>query len=117
MDADSAFDIERSVPHGDVAAAHVMASQLGLRSLLGPPSRDRDIAYALILTRVVRPKSKLSTVRWWSAQDTTLASDLGIADAGTDDVYAAMDWLLSQKGQDREEARPPAPFRGRDRDV
>ena len=50
-DAESAFDIERSVPHGDVAAAHIMASQLGLRSLLGPPSRYRDIAYALILSR------------------------------------------------------------------
>ena len=97
-DAESAFDIERSVPHGDVAAAHIMASQLGLRSLLGPPSRYRDIAYALILSRAVRPASKLSTVRWWSAGDTTLASDLGIADASTDDVYAAMDWLLAQKG-------------------
>jgi transposase len=97
-DAESAFDIERSVPHGDVAAAHIMASQLGLRSLLGPPSRYRDIAYALILSRAVRPASKLSTARWWSAGDTTLASDLGIADAGTDDVYAAMDWLLAQKG-------------------
>jgi hypothetical protein len=99
VDADSAFDIERSIPHGNVAAAHVMASQLGLRSLLGPPSRDRDIAYALILSRAVRPKSKLSTVRWWAADDTTLAADLGIADASTDDVYAAMDWLLAQKGK------------------
>jgi transposase len=97
-DAESAFDIERSVPHGDVAAAHIMASRLGLRSLLGPPSRYRDIAYALILSRAVRPASKLPAVRWWSAGDTTLASDLGIADAGTDDVYAAMDWLLAQKG-------------------
>ena len=97
-DAESAFDIERSVPHGDVAAAHIMASQLGLRSLLGPPSRYRDIAYALILSRAVRPVLKLSTVRWWSAGDTTLASDLGIADASTDDVYAAMDWLMAQKG-------------------
>ena len=96
-DAESAFDIERSVPHGDVAAAHIMASRLGLRSLLGPPSRCRDIAYALILSRAVRPASKLSTARWWSAGDTTLASDLGIAYASTDDVYAAMDWLLAQK--------------------
>jgi transposase len=38
-------------------------------------------------------------VRWWSAPDTTLACDLGIADAGTDDIYAAMDWLLSRKEQ------------------
>ena len=31
VDAEAAFEVERSVPHGDVAAAHVMASQLGLR--------------------------------------------------------------------------------------
>lgn len=97
IDAESGFDVERSVPHGDVAAAHVMAESLGLRSLLGAPCRDRDIAYALILSRMVRPKSKLSTVRWWAGGDTTLASDLGVADAGTDDVYAAMDWLLARK--------------------
>jgi len=47
----------------------------------------------------VRPKSKLSTVRWWAAGDTTLAADLGLADCTTDDVYAAMDWLLARKEQ------------------
>jgi Transposase DDE domain len=97
VDSESAFDVERSVPHGDVAAAHVMAEKLGLRPLLGPACRERDIAYALIVSRAVRPKSKLSTVRWWDG-DTTLASDLGISGASTDDVYAAMDWLLAQKG-------------------
>jgi hypothetical protein len=97
VDANSAFDVERSVPHGNAAAAHVMAGKLGLRSLLGPPCAERDIAYALILSRAVRPKSKLSTVRWWNEGDTTLASDLGIAGAATDGVYAAMDWLLARK--------------------
>ncbi|MGD0607868.1 MAG: IS1634 family transposase [Streptosporangiaceae bacterium] len=98
VDAESAFDVERSVPHGDVATAHVMAEKLGLRPLLGPACRERDIAYALVVSRAVRPKSKLSTVRWWDG-DTTLASDLGISGACTDDVYAAMDWLLAQKGK------------------
>ena len=99
VDAESAFDVERSIPHGNVAAAHVMAEKLGLRSLLGPPSKYRDIAYALILSRAVRPKSKLSTVRWWNTGDTTLAADLGVAAATTDDVYDAMDWLLAEKGK------------------
>ena len=36
VDAESTFDVERSVPHGDVTAAHVMAEKLGLRPLLGP---------------------------------------------------------------------------------
>ena len=99
VDAEPAFEVERTVPHGNAAAAHVMAGALGLRPLLGLAGRERDIAYALILSRMVRPKSKLSTVRWWNGGDTTLASDLGIADATTDDVYAAMDWLLTQKGK------------------
>src|SRR5207245_6431267 len=38
---------------------------------------------------------------WWA--DTTLGADLGLADAGTDEVYAAMDWLLAR--QDRIEAK------------
>ncbi len=99
VDAESVFDVERSVPHGNAAVAHVMAGKLGLRSLLGPPCPERDIAYALIISRAIRPKSKLSTVRWWNAGDTTLAADLGVAGAGTDDVYEAMDWLLAQKGR------------------
>ncbi len=99
VDAEDAFEVERPVPHGNVAAAHVMASRLGLRALLGPACRDRDIACALILSRAVRPESKLSTARWWEAGDTTLGTDLGVADAGTDEIYAAMDWLVSRQGE------------------
>jgi len=97
VDAGSAFEVERSAPHGNVAAAHIMAAKLGLRAMLGPPCPQRDIAYALIISQAVRPKSKLSTVRWWNSGDTTLAADLGIGGAATDDVYGAMDWLLDKK--------------------
>ncbi|HEX9521145.1 MAG TPA: IS1634 family transposase [Streptosporangiaceae bacterium] len=95
--ASEAFEVERSVPHGNVAAAHVMASALGLRGLLGPPCRERDIAYALIVSRAVRPGTKLSTARWWEARDTTLGTDLGVAGASTDEIYAAMDWLTGRQ--------------------
>jgi Transposase DDE domain len=97
VDAEAAFEVERSVPHGNVAAAHVMASRLGLKGLLGPACRERDIAYGLIVSRAVRPESKLSTARWWQAGDTTLGTDLGVADASTDEVYAAMDWLVARQ--------------------
>ena len=97
VDAEAAFEAERSVPHGDAAAAHVMAGKLGLRDLLGPACRERDIAYALIVSRVVRPRPKLSTARWWEDGDTTLGIDLGVAGAGTDEIYAAMDWLTSRQ--------------------
>src|ERR1700691_4721235 len=83
--------ITRSLPHGHVAAACAMASKLGLPGLLGPACPQRDLALALVISRVVAPGSKLSTLAWWA--DTTLGPDLGIEDAATDDVYAAMDWL------------------------
>jgi hypothetical protein len=69
--ADAAVAIGRSLPHGHVAAAAAMARKLGLPELLGPACRERDLAYALILSRVVRPASKLATACWWA--DTTLA--------------------------------------------
>jgi hypothetical protein len=102
VDAEAAFEVERSVPHGDAAAAHVMAGKLGLRALLGPACRERDIAYALIVSRAVRPRPKLSTARWWEDGDTTLGIDLGVAGASTDEIYAAMDWLTSrQRGTEK----------------
>ncbi len=95
VDAGDMFEIERSLPHGHVAAAHVMASRLGLKKLLGPECDQRDLAYALIIARAVAPASKLATTRWWA--DTTLGADLGIDGASTDEVYAAMDWLFSRQ--------------------
>ncbi|MGH3845842.1 MAG: hypothetical protein ACRDS0_31135 [Pseudonocardiaceae bacterium] len=44
---------------------------------------------------MLRPGSKLSTLGWWD--DTTLGADLGVAGAGRDEVYAAMDWLLARQ--------------------
>jgi hypothetical protein len=95
VDAGDMFEIERSLPHGHVAAAHVMASRLGLKRLLGPDCPERDLAYGLIIARAVAPASKLATTRWWA--DTTLGPDLDIAGASTDEVYAAMDWLVSRQ--------------------
>ena len=89
--AADAVTITGSLPHGHVAAAAAMAARLGLPALLGPAGRQRDLALALIISRVVRPGSKLSTLTWWD--DTTLGADLGVAGASTDDIYAAMDWL------------------------
>jgi len=83
--------ITRSLPHGNVAAVHAMAVRLGLPRLLGPACAQRDLALALIVSRVVSPGSKLSTLAWWS--DVTLGADLGVDGAATDEVYAAMDWL------------------------
>ena len=97
IEAGAGFDIERSLPHGHVAAVWAMADRLGLAKLIGPACAERDLALALVVARVVRPASKLATIRWWA--QTTLAEDLGVAEASTDDVYAAMDWLVERQGQ------------------
>ena len=89
--AGEAVTITGSLPHGHVAAVHAMARELGLPALLGPAGRHRDLTLALVISRVVAPGSKLSTLTWWA--DTTLGADLGVDGASTDDIYAAMDWL------------------------
>jgi hypothetical protein len=95
VEADGAVEVERTLPHGHAAAVHQMAGKLGLPALLGPPGPERDLACALVISRVLRPASKLSTISWWD--DVTLGADLGVAGASTDDVYAAMDWLAARQ--------------------
>jgi Transposase DDE domain len=95
--AAQAVTITGSLPHGHVAAVHAMAQELGLPALLGPAGPQRDLALALIISRVVKPGSKLATLTWWA--DTTLGADLAVAGASPDDIYAAMDWL-----EDRQDA-------------
>ena len=99
--AASAVTITGSLPHGHAAAVHAMAAKLGIPALLGPAGRQRDLALALVISRVLAPASKLTTLTWWA--DTTLGADLGVAGASTDDIYAAMDWL--EHRQDAIEAK------------
>src|SRR5271166_4666553 len=77
--AAEAVTITASLPHGHVAAVHAMARELGLPALLGPAGRPRDLALALIISRVAKPGSKLSTLTWWA--DTTLGAGLGAIEA------------------------------------
>jgi hypothetical protein len=93
--AEAACTITRSLPHGHVAAVAAMARRLGFPGLLGPPCRSRDLVLGLIISRVIRPASKLSTLSRWA--DCTLGPDLGVAGASTDEVYAAMDWLADRQ--------------------
>jgi hypothetical protein len=94
------FDIVRSSPHGHVAAALGSVRRLGLPAVLArQPGRHRAIVCALIVARVLDPRSKLATVR--GLRDDTLTSSLGaalgVATIDEDDVYNAMDWLLAQQ--------------------
>jgi transposase len=89
-----------------VNAALVMARRLGLAELLDrSPSSQRDLCLAMILSRVIAPGSKLSTVRTLS--QSTLASELGVEGVDEDDLYQAMDWLIDRQAriEDRLAAR------------
>ena len=55
----------------------------------------------MIIQQALRPGSKLQTVR--SLGQSTLGSELGVAGADEDDLYAALDWLLER--QERIEER------------
>jgi hypothetical protein len=105
LTAETAFEIEASLPHGHVEAALLMARRLDLARLLDrAPSCARDLVLAMIVQRLVCPASKLATVRGINAS--TLADELGVADADEDALYAALDWLSErQDGIERRLAR------------
>src|SRR5271169_6872876 len=97
-----AFQIHRSLPAGHVNAVLAAAGRLQLARLLDrTPSRERDLALALICERVLCPQSKLASARALSR--CTLASELSVEGADQDDLYAAMDWLYER--QERIEER------------
>ena len=106
VNAQDAFEIERSLPAGHVNAALAMARRLDLAKLLDRSrSRERDLCMAMIVGRVICPGSKLGMVR--TLGQSTLASELGVDGADEDDLYEAMDWLLErqQRIEDRLAAR------------
>ena len=96
LPAADAFELERSLPHGHVACVLAMAGRLGLARLLGRvPSKERDRALAMLCQRVLAPGSKLACTRQLS--QSTLAEELDVVGADTDDLYAAMDWLVARQ--------------------
>jgi transposase len=94
--AEEVLEVERSLPAGHVEAALSMARRLGLARLLDrSPSRERQLALALIVQRLLAPRSKLATAR--ALVRSTLASELGVEGADEDELYQAMDWLLARQ--------------------
>ncbi len=88
----------RSAHHGHVEAVRTAMARLGFEKLIdAKSSRERDLAVAMVAGRIIAPEaSKLGMVSAWA--DTTLAEDLGVADANEDELYAAMDWLIERQG-------------------
>jgi len=90
------FRIERTLPHGHVEAILRMIERLNLDGLIGSKRcRERDLVLAMIVERLIHPRSKLANTRHWS--DTTLAEEFSVADADVDELYGALDWLLDRQ--------------------
>lgn len=89
-----ALQIERSLPHGHVAAVLGMARKLKLDQLLAK-SRLGKLALAMIVARVIEPAAKLATARQLS--EATAAHSLGamleLGAVDEDELYAALDLL------------------------
>ena len=94
------FRIERSRPHGHVAAVLGSLRQLQLESILDPqPGRQRDLVVAMIAARILDPASKLATARGLHSDTlhSSLGELLGLDSAGDAELYTAMDWLLERQ--------------------
>lgn len=90
------FTTQKSLPHGHVQAVLEMIGRLALDQLISAqPCRERDLVVAMIAQRLIVPCSKLATTRQWHS--TTLAEELGVAQATEDDLYEAMDWLSDRQ--------------------
>ena len=94
--ADDVFTVERSLPHGHVAAALGSAMTCGAEDwFAAAPASLRWVLLAMLVARVVSPGSKLATHRM--LRDETAAHSLGrvlgVGNIEADDLYRALDWL------------------------
>ncbi len=96
VDLDEALSIERSLPHGHVAAALGVLRDLDLdRLICRERCRERDLVVAMVIQRLIGPGSKLSATRRFA--QTTLGSELSLGEVKEAELLGAMDWLLARQ--------------------
>ena len=98
VSTDELFEIveDGSPSHGHVEAVMIAMQRLGFAGLVSSrKSCQRDLVVAMVAARILNPQSKLATTRWWGG--TTLPDILGVGNAGEDELYEAMDWLLERQ--------------------
>jgi Transposase DDE domain len=89
-------EIERSLPHGHVAAVLGTLRRIGLDRLVPRrPERLAKLALALIVARVIEPAAKLATARQLSEATAahSLGAVLGLGEVDEDELYRALDVL------------------------
>ena len=92
----SVFTVERTLPHGHIAAVLGAARGCGaVQWFANAPSPIKPLLMALLVARVIDPASKLATHRM--LQDETATSSLGrvldVGHCGVKELYRALDWL------------------------
>ena len=100
QDPSQLLRVERSWAHGHVAAVLGTCRRLGLERILQrSPSRQRDLALAAIVARVLAPDSKLATARRLSPEtaDSSLGALLGLGPVSGNEMLAMLDWLLGRQ--------------------
>ena len=97
---DDAAAIRRSLPHGHIAALLGLATQLGLPRILNrKPCRQRDLALAAVIARLIHPASKLATARALSPEtaDSSLGVLLGLGGVSGNELLDMLDWLSNRQ--------------------
>ena len=94
--AASLLTIERSLPHGHVAAVLGAARGSGAPIWFGSaPKELQPLLLAMLVARVIAPASKLATHRLLH-EDTascSLGRVLGVGQCSADELYRGLDWL------------------------
>ena len=99
-DVGELMQVERSLLHGHVAAVLGTARDLGLERMLHRTrSRERQLALAAVVSRVLSPDSKLATARRLSPETATssLGALLGLGPVDGNEVLDMLDWLLKRQ--------------------
>ena len=101
------LEVERSLPHGHVAAALGMIRKIGLDRLILSASKDAasrrccDLIVAMMVDRLIAPRSKLGFVR--AVDEETASSSLGavlqLGRVKEREAYEALDWLLERQAR------------------
>ena len=97
---DDTFEIQRSWSHGHVVAVVESLRACGLSHLIHSKSnRRRSLVEAMIVNRILEPGSKFACAQSLSEEtaSTTLGQVLELESVNEDELYQAMDWLLSRQ--------------------
>ena len=94
--AEEVFTVERTLPHGHVAAVLGSARGSGAITWFGSaPKELQPVLLAMLVARVISPGSKLATHRLLhdDTANSSLGRVLGVGQCRADALYAALDWL------------------------